>query len=100
VRRAETQIACGLFRHHKVLDGGPLVPLLSFIPEDGAMREAETYLEFAKDCRRLAATASDKDKVVLLKIAEAWEAQAEAAAAEATNRKDGDGSKGGVDRKA
>lgn len=43
------------------------------------MREAETYLEFAKDCRRLAATANDKDKVVLLKIAEAWEAQAEAA---------------------
>jgi hypothetical protein len=43
------------------------------------MREAETYLAFAKDCRRLAAKASDKDKVVLLKIAEAWEAQAEAA---------------------
>jgi hypothetical protein len=43
------------------------------------MREAETYLEFARDCRRLAAKASDQDKVVLLKIAEAWEAQAEAA---------------------
>ena len=43
------------------------------------MREAETYLEFARDCRRLAATASGNDKVVLLKIAEAWEAQAEAA---------------------
>jgi hypothetical protein len=43
------------------------------------MREADTYLAFAKDCRRLAAKASDKDKAVLLKIAEAWEAQAEAA---------------------
>ncbi len=43
------------------------------------MRDAETYLEFAKECRRLASNASDKDKVVLLKIAEAWEAQAKAA---------------------
>ena len=37
------------------------------------MRDAETYLGFAQDCRRLAASASDKDKVVLLRIAEAWE---------------------------
>jgi len=43
------------------------------------MRDAETYLQFAEDCRRLAASASDKDKVVLLKIAEAWEEAAKAA---------------------
>ena len=50
------------------------------------MRDADTYLGFAQDCRRLAAKASDKDKVVLLKIAEAWEAAAKAAGHMADHR--------------
>ena len=40
------------------------------------MRETETYHKFAQECRRMAATASAKDRAVLLQIAEAWEAQA------------------------
>jgi len=40
------------------------------------MREAETYRQFAQECRRMAETASAKDRAVLLQIAEAWEAQA------------------------
>ena len=61
------------------------------------MRDAETYLGFAEDCRRLAAKAGDKDKVVLLKIAEAWEHAAKAADMQ-TQRVDGSdrGSDGGA----
>jgi hypothetical protein len=40
-------------------------------------------------CRRLAAKASEKDKAVLLKIAEAWEAQAEAAGGKKKSQPDG-----------
>ena len=40
------------------------------------MREAETYRKFAKECRRMAETASAKDRAVLLQIADAWENQA------------------------
>jgi hypothetical protein len=40
------------------------------------MQEAEKYREYAADCRRLAERASSKDKQVLLKIAEAWDQQA------------------------
>ena len=43
------------------------------------MREAETYRKFAQECRRMAETASAKDRAVLLQIAEAWEAQAKEA---------------------
>lgn len=50
------------------------------------MHEAKTYEEYAKDCRRLAATAkNEKDKDVLLKIAAAWDEQAKLAA----RKKDG-----------
>lgn len=45
------------------------------------MQEAQKYRKFATECRRLAASASEKDKGVLLQIAEAWEAQAKIAAA-------------------
>ena len=61
------------------------------------MREAETYLAYAEDCRRLAAKASDKDKVVLLKIAEAWE---DAAKAAGLNPNRGNGSDRGQDGRA
>jgi hypothetical protein len=43
------------------------------------MQEVEQYRQFAKDCLRLAATASAKDRAVLLRIAEAWEQQAKLA---------------------
>jgi hypothetical protein len=45
------------------------------------MQEAQKYRKFATECRRLAASASEKDKGVLLQIAEAWDAQAKIAAA-------------------
>ena len=51
------------------------------------MREAETYRKFAQECRRMAETASAKDRAVLLQIAEAWEAQAKQA--EQRNGKNG-----------
>jgi hypothetical protein len=43
------------------------------------MQDAATYHRFAQECRRMARTASEKDKAVLIKIAEAWEAQAQEA---------------------
>ena len=52
------------------------------------MRDYDTYMEFARECRRLAERASDQDKATLLKIAEAWEAQAKAAAASGNGPKD------------
>ena len=45
------------------------------------MQEAQKYRKFATECRRLAASASERDKGVLLQIAEAWDAQAKIAAA-------------------
>jgi hypothetical protein len=51
------------------------------------MREAETYRKFAQECRRMAETASAKDRAVLMQIAEAWEAQARRA--ETRNGKNG-----------
>ena len=36
------------------------------------MQEAEKYLEYAAECRRLAEKAASRDKEVLLKIAKAW----------------------------
>lgn len=50
------------------------------------MQEVEKYRQYARECVRLAATASAKDKPVLLKIAEAWEQQAKIAEA-ASNKK-------------
>jgi len=40
------------------------------------MQEAEKYLEYAAECRRLAEKAASRDKEVLLKIAKAWDEQA------------------------
>jgi hypothetical protein len=51
------------------------------------MQEVEKYRAYAADCRLLAAKASNDDKQILLKIAEAWEQQAEAAGARV--KKDG-----------
>jgi hypothetical protein len=44
------------------------------------MKDKEQYEEYAKDCLRMAAKASGKDKEALLKMAEAWQSRVEAAA--------------------
>ena len=40
------------------------------------MQEAEKYRDYAADCRRLAEKAANRDRQVLMNIAEAWEQQA------------------------
>ena len=52
------------------------------------MQEAEKYRKFSTECRRLAASATEKDKAVLLKIAEAWDAQAKLAEAKNSENSD------------
>jgi hypothetical protein len=51
--------------------------------EEADMKDAETYREYAADCRRMAQLMSQKDKETLLKMAKAWEERA----AEAERRK-------------
>ena len=54
------------------------------------MQDSKTYKQYAADCRRLAATMSQKDKAVLLQMAEAWEERAAEADRRApTQMKDG-----------
>jgi hypothetical protein len=48
------------------------------------MQKAKTYREYAADCRRLAETMEKKDRPVLLRMAEAWEARADEAERAAT----------------
>jgi hypothetical protein len=75
-------------RVHNVAFGGnefPVSTVSSARTEEAHMQEAEKYRQFAKDCVRLAGKASASDKVVLLKIAEAWEQQA--TIADARNKK-------------
>lgn len=54
------------------------------------MQEVEKYRQYANDCIRLAGKAASKDKPVLLKIAEAWEQQANSAEAAKTKKTDGE----------
>jgi hypothetical protein len=44
---------------------------------EAAMQEVEKYHQYADECRRMAERAPGNDKDALLKIAEAWEQQAE-----------------------
>jgi hypothetical protein len=57
------------------------------------MQEVQQYRQYVRECVRLAATASAKDKLILLKIAEAWEQQAKIAEA-ASKKKPGGKSDG------
>jgi hypothetical protein len=59
--------------------------------EAHVMHDAKTYRHYAADCRRLAQTMSEKDKAVLLKMAEAWDARAQEAERVETRKKDGMG---------
>jgi hypothetical protein len=53
--------------------------------EEADMKDAKTYREYAADCRRMAQLMNQKDREVLLKMAQAWEDRA----LEAERRKDG-----------
>jgi hypothetical protein len=53
------------------------------------MQKAKTYREYAADCRRLAETMEKKDRPVLLRMAEAWDARADEAERAATTHKVG-----------
>jgi hypothetical protein len=53
------------------------VPLSAFsIWLEANMKDAKTYREYAADCIRMAKLMGTKDKVALLKMAEAWEQRA------------------------
>ena len=54
-----------------------LDPGLSVSYVGGGVQDVKKYHQYAEDCRRLAERASSADKEALLKIAEAWEQQAE-----------------------
>jgi len=53
------------------------------------MHDANTYRQYAAECRRLATTKSEKDGKVMLKMAEAWDGRADEA--ERIQRKKADG---------
>ena len=53
------------------------------------MQDANTYRQYAAECRRLATTMSEKDGKVMLKMAEAWDGRADEA--ERIQRKKADG---------
>jgi hypothetical protein len=53
--------------------------------EEADMKDANTYREYAADCRRMAKLMNQKDQEALLKMAAAWEDRAK----EAERRKDG-----------
>jgi hypothetical protein len=53
------------------------------------MQDANTYRQYAAECRRLAATMNEKDGKVMLKMAEAWDSRADEA--ERIQRKKTDG---------
>ena len=45
--------------------------------KDGARANAQKFRDYAAECRRLAQRASEKDRIVLMEIADAWMACAE-----------------------
>jgi hypothetical protein len=54
--------------------------------EEADMKDANTYREYAADCRRMAKLMNQKDQEALLKMAAAWEDRAK----EAERRKEAD----------
>jgi hypothetical protein len=48
-------------------------------PENNAKRNAQKFHDYAAECRRLAQRASEKDRKVLMEIADAWAACADEA---------------------
>ena len=86
------QLGAGTFVP-RILSRIPVIPFergcafLRFLSkaEEADMKDANTYREYAADCRRMAKLMNQKDQEVLLKMAEAWEDRAK----EAERRKDG-----------
>jgi hypothetical protein len=52
----------------------------------GIMADSATYIKHADECRRLAATASENDRRLLLEHAAAWETLAEEAERESADK--------------
>jgi hypothetical protein len=55
------------------------------------MQDSNTYRQYAADCRRIASGMSEKDRAVLIKMAEAWESRADEAERAENKKKDGNG---------
>lgn len=55
------------------------------------MQDSNTYRQYAADCRRIAKTMSERDRAVLIQMAEAWESRADEAARSENKQKDGHG---------
>ena len=55
------------------------------------MQHSQTYRQYAADCRRIARGMSEKDRAVLLQMAEAWESRANEAERSENKKKDGGG---------
>ena len=54
------------------------------------MKDAQTYRQYAADCRRIAETMSGEDKATLFRMAEVWESSArEAERQQAKNQETG-----------
>ena len=47
--------------------------------QDNTKKDAQKFRDYAAECRRLAQRAADKDRKVLMEIAEAWDACAKEA---------------------
>ncbi|MFZ0719379.1 MAG: hypothetical protein WAM99_00750 [Xanthobacteraceae bacterium] len=45
--------------------------------EDNTKKDAQKFRDYAAECRRLAQRAADKDRKVLMEIADAWDVCAE-----------------------
>jgi hypothetical protein len=83
---------CGNILFHEFLLASLSYPrtrsrFLAFLlkAEEADMKDANTYREYAADCRRMAKLMNPKDQEALLKMAAAWEDRAK----EAERRKDG-----------
>ena len=63
------------------------------------MHDANTYRQYAAECRRLATTMSEKDGKVMLKMAEAWDGRADEAERIQRKKADGKGHLQSEDRK-
>jgi hypothetical protein len=44
------------------------------------MQDAQTYRQYANDCRRIAETMNARDKAIMLEMAKVWDERAEDAA--------------------
>jgi hypothetical protein len=50
------------------------------------MQEANTYRQYANDCRRIAETMSAKEKAIMLEMAKVWDERASEAERQVANQ--------------